>query len=305
MTSSTTSPSTASTQRPAVGVALFLLVLVLFSFYDAFAKYQLQWHPPEVMNLSRYIAITSMATAVLLYTSGGLRSACQHLRQHSRNTLLWLRSLCLALVALSFMTALVDMPLAEATAIYFTAPLIMVALSARLLGESVRAIHWVGVTLGFAGMLLMVRPGGDLPFWPSMLMVIAAVCYALFQLLTRRLAGQVPAPVQFFYMAMACFVVTVSPIFWNIPSQWPSASQWLVIIAGGCVSGVAQLLLLAAYRHVSAATLAPLNYLQLLFAVLISVFFFQRLPDALAMLGMSLIAAAGVFLAISRNRRPA
>lgn len=86
------------------------------------------------------------------------------------------------------------MPLAEATAIYFTAPLLMVALSPWLVGEQVRRSRWVAVTVGFGGMLLIVRPGGDLPWLGTLLMAVSAVCYAIFQLLTRRLAGWCPAP---------------------------------------------------------------------------------------------------------------
>lgn len=299
------SPPTASMamaqRHTRAGILLFLAALVLFASYDAFAKHMLQWHSPEAMNLSRYVVILWMALGLLL-ANYGPQHAWRQVRRHAGNRTLWLRSISLAVVALSFMTALVEMPLAEATAIYFTAPLIMVLLATRLLGERIRGVQVAAVVLGFAGMLLMVRPGSHLPLLPSLLMLISAVSYALFQLLTRRLAGQVPFAVQFFFMACACLVLTLLPALVRQQLVLPPLHQWPLPLLGGFLSGAAQLLLLAAYRRVPAATLAPLNYLQLLMAVLISMAFSHRMPDVYALLGMTAIAAAGIALALCRPR---
>jgi drug/metabolite transporter (DMT)-like permease len=277
------------------GMLLFLAALLAFACYDAFAKQMLAHYPATLMNLTRYAAVGSMA-AVLLGRHGDWR-----VWRQPHQGLLLLRSLMLAIVATSFMTALASMPLAEATAIYFTAPLIMVALSPWVLGEQVGRVQWVAVLVGFAGMLLIVRPGGALPLTGTLLMALAAVCYALFQVLTRRLSGLVPAPVQYAYMAAMCLVVTNLPALFSAPVAWPGGVELAVLVAGGFVSGAAQLLLLAAFRRVSASVLAPMNYLQLLLAVLISTFWFQRPPDTLALGGMALIGAAGVYLALPRR----
>lgn len=301
---STSTPSTPVQAMPgtATGILYFLAALVMFASFDAYAKHMLQWHSPEMMNFSRYIVINGMAVVLLAQAFKG-KAAWQQIRRHAGNRLLWLRSLCLGIVATCFMTALVDMPLAEATAIYFTAPLIMVALSARLLGEPVRKAQWWGVAVGFIGMLLMVRPGLNLPLIPSLMMVAAAISYALFQILTRRLSGYVPFQIQFFYMAWICLLLTFAPAAFRGAIVWPQWHEWGILILGGLVSGAGQLLLLAAYRRVAAATLAPLNYLHLLLAVLISAFWFHRIPDGLAMLGMSLIAAAGLYLGWQQRPR--
>ncbi|MFT4103102.1 MAG: DMT family transporter [Burkholderiaceae bacterium] len=281
----------------AAGIALFLCALVLFASYDAFAKQMVARYPPPIVNLGRYVAICSIALALLL------RHGDPRLWRQPHQRLLTLRSLALAIVATCFMTALVVMPLAEATAIYFTAPLIMVALSPWLLGERVSRAQWTAVLLGFAGMLCIVRPGGNLPLSGTLLMAVSAVCYALFQVLTRRLSGLVAVPVQFAHMALACLVVTNLPMLWMPHVDLPPWPEMAVLIAGGAVSGGGQLLLLAAFGRAPAATLAPLNYVQLLLAVLISTLWFQRPPDAPALAGMVLIAVAGIYLA--RARRPA
>lgn len=276
--------------RRASGVGLFLIALLCFACYDAFAKAMVAQYPPALVNLGRYLAVSAMA-AVWLW----LARAQRPWRQLNQG-LLWLRALMLAITATSFMTALVTMPLAEATAIYFTAPLAMVALSPWLLQERPTRWQWGAVLAGFAGMLLIVRPGSSLPLAGTLLMSVAALCYALFQLLTRRLSGRAPAPAQFASMAGLCLVVTNLPAWLGPPLAWPGWPALGLLVGGGLVSGLAQLLLLAAFQRAPLTTLAPLNYLQLLLAVLISSFWFHRPPDSLALAGMAVIAAAGVTL---------
>jgi len=286
-------------QQRAIGIALFLGALLAFACYDAFAKAMVAHYAPTVVNASRYVAVTAMALVLLA------RHRDWRIWRQPHQRLLLARSTLLAVVATCFMTALVTMPLAEATAIYFTAPLIMVALSPWLLGERVNGTQWAAVLAGFAGMLLIVRPGGTLPLAGTLLMAVSAICYALFQVLTRRLSGKVAAPVQFFYMALVCLLLTNLPALLAPAQPLPAWPQLLALVAGGAVSGAAQLMLLAAFRRVGLATLAPLNYVQLLLAVLISTFWFQRPPDAMALAGIALIIAAGLWLARQSRAAPA
>jgi drug/metabolite transporter (DMT)-like permease len=286
--------TTAALRAPgsrSAGIALFLCALVAFASFDAFCKKMLQFYPAPFVNLMRYLSVICIAFAMLLH-HGDLR-----IWRAPQKKLLLLRGAMLATVATCFMTALIWMPLAEATAIYFTAPLLMVALSPWLVGEQVQRSRWVAVVVGFAGMLLIVRPGSELPWLGTLLMAIAAVCYAVFQLLTRRLAGMVASPVQYAYTALVCLIATALPAPLFLPAERPEAGAVLLLLAGGACSGAAQWLLLAAFERVEASTLAPLNYFQLLLAVAFSTFWFHKPPDALALSGIALIIAAGVYLA--------
>ncbi|QVQ29100.1 DMT family transporter [Achromobacter deleyi] len=286
-------PAQSATRQ--AGILLFFAALVAFATFDAGAKQMLERYPAPFLNVMRYLAVVTLAVAMLLRQGRGLR-----LRDAPEKPLLVLRGVMLATVATCFMTALIWMPLSEATAIYFTAPLIMVALSPWMLGERVRPAQWGAVAAGFAGMLLIVRPGSDLPALGTLLMAISAVSYAIFQVLTRKLSGKVPGPVQYAYTAFICLIVTALPAPFFLPDPWPGLADTVIIISLGACSGLAQILLIAAFQRVSAATLAPLNYFQLLLAVGFSTFWFQRPPDALALAGMGLIMAAGVFLALRR-----
>lgn len=178
--------------------------------------------------------------------------------------------------------------------------MIMVALSPWLLGESVGRAQWLAVAVGFGGMLLIVRPGADLPALGTVLMAVAAVSYAIFQLLTRKLAGQVPGHVQYAYTAFICLLMTALPAPFFLPQPWPGLADSLVIIALGLCNGLAQILLIGAFQRVEASTLAPLNYCHLLMAVAFSTFWFGMPPDAPATAGMALIVAAGIFLVTRR-----
>lgn len=285
----------AQTATRQAGVLLFFAALVAFATFDAGAKQMLERYPAPFLNVMRYLAVVTLAVAMLLRHGRGLR-----LRDAPEKPLLVLRGVMLATVATCFMTALAWMPLSEATAIYFTAPLIMVALSPWMLGERVRPAQWGAVAAGFAGMLLIVRPGSDLPALGTLLMAVSAVSYAIFQVLTRKLSGKVPGPVQYAYTAFICLIVTALPAPFFLPDPWPGLADTLIIVSLGACSGLAQILLIAAFQRVSAATLAPLNYFQLLLAVGFSTFWFQRPPDALALAGIGLIMASGVFLALRR-----
>jgi len=277
------------------GILLFFAALVAFATFDAGSKHMLARYPAPFLNIMRYSAVAVLAVALLWRHRGGPR-----LRDAAEKPLLILRGLLLATVGTCFMTALIWMPLSEATAIYFTSPLIMVALSPWLLGERVRPAQWTAVAAGFAGMLLIVRPGSDLPWLGTLLMAVSAVSYAVFQVLTRKLSGKVPGPVQYAYTAFICLIVTGLPAPFFLPDPWPDLADMLFIVGLGACSGLAQIFLISAFQRVAAATLAPLNYFQLLLAVLFSTFWFQRPPDALALAGMALIIASGVFLALRR-----
>ncbi|KDP89175.1 membrane protein [Cupriavidus sp. SK-3] len=274
------------------GGLIFLCAVALFATVDATAKHLVGRYPAPFLNAVRY-AVTASVAIAMLAGSGRLR-----FWRTPHRGLLALRGVMLALVGTCFMTALLWMPLAEATAIYFMSPLVIVALSPWLLGERVGPRKWVAVAAGFAGMLLIVRPGGQLSAVGTVLMVAAAVAYALLQLLTRRLAGKVEAGVQYGFAAVICMIATGLPAPFFLPAAWPGMADWLAILAMGFMSAIAQVLLILALQRAPASTVAPLNYCHLLLALVYSALWFGRWPDGPAMAGIALIIAAGLSLTL-------
>lgn len=291
-----------NTSKPApsrtAGLLCFMAALIALASFDAAAKHMLAYYPAPFLNIMRYGAVATIALFLLLSRGAPRWSEQPH------KPLLLARGFALGVVGTCFMTALIWMPLSEATAIYFTSPLIMVALSPWMLGEKVGVAQWLAVFAGFGGMLLIVRPGADLPLLGTLLMAVSAVAYAIFQVLTRKLAGKVVSQVQYAYTAFVCLAMTALPAPFFLPDPWPDAADWLFIIGMGVCNGLAQILLIAAFQRVEASTLAPLNYCHLLMAMGFSTFLFNRPPDALAVAGMALIVGAGIFLVTRRPRAP-
>lgn len=249
-------------------------------------------HPAPLVNLVRYGTVLLMAVVLMQRSGTPWRLPAAHCR-----TLLW-RGVMLGTVGLSFMQALHTMPLAEATAIYFLSPLIIVALSPWLLGEQVRTAQSQAVLAGFIGMLLIVRPGAALPLVGTVLMLMAAAAYAMLQILTRRLAGKVSSQEQFAWTALVCAVMTCLSLPTAGRLAWPDARDLALMAAVGALSGIGQYLLIKAFQKAPASSLAPFNYFHLLLAVLFSVLVFGQRPDAIALLGIAVIACAGLALSL-------
>lgn len=281
----------------AAGMVFFLGALLLSTIFDASIKYLVTQISALFLNALRYLTYTGVGVVVLL--RGGIP------RWHDVNCrgMLVLRGTCLGLAGTCFLMALIWMPLGEATAIFFTSPLIVLVLARWWLREQVDWRKWMAVLVGFMGMLLMVRPGSALPT-PGVLLVLgAAVSFGGYMLLTRWLATQgVAGHIQFGSTALVALIITSLPVPFFWPQTWPSIPILLLAIGVCVISAAGHLLLIAAFQRVEASTLAPLNYVQLILAVIFSIALFGAIPDAFSAVGMMLIAVAGLFVVLQRRR---
>lgn len=271
---------------------IFLSAMVALATLDMLAKDLVSRHPAPMINLVRYGVVLLMAVILMRVRGTAWRLPTAH-----RKTVIW-RGVMLGTVGLTFMQALHTMPLAEATAIYFLSPIIIVALSPWLLGEQVQRRQVTAVVAGFLGMLLIIRPGNALPLAGTALMLTAAGAYAMLQILTRRLAGKVSMEQQFAWTAAICTFMTVLSLPTAETHIWPGQSDLILMILVGLLSGFGQYLLIKAFQKVSASSLAPFNYFHLLLAVMFSVLVFGQRPDVYALLGIAVIASAGLALTI-------
>ena len=171
------------------------------------------------------------------------------------------------------------------------APVVVVLLSKPVLGEQVRLVQWVGITIGFIGVLVVVDPGG-LDFHPAVLAIIgSSVCWALLSLSNRKLVGVEPAGALLFYMVP---IAAVIGLVLAIP-DWttPSARELYFLMYAGVATGLLHLFVLIAYRHARAATVAPLEYSTLIWSALAGYFFWAELPTILVVGGGVLILTGG------------
>ena len=198
---------------------LFFAALVAFATFDAGAKRLLEHYPAPFLNVVRYVAVATLAL-FLLWRAGRPRlrdaphkaaGAARPDAGHRRHLLHDGADLDAAVRS--------HRHLFHVAADHGGA----VALAA---GERVRAAQWAAVAVGFAGMLLIVRPGADLPWLGTLLMAVSAVSYAVFQVLTRKLAGPVPGPVQYAYTALICLIATALPAPFFLPDPGRRRRTW-------------------------------------------------------------------------------
>ncbi len=160
--------------------------------------------------------------------------------------------------------------------------------------------QWVAVAMGLLGVLIIVRPGSAL-FTPAILFPLgAALCFTLYQILTRRLGATDHAVASNFLTSLvgSLTMSALVPLHWT----WPSLHDGLLIACLGVLATGGHLLLTNAFRFASAATLAPFTYGQIVFAGLVSLTFFDHAPDAGALLGMAVIVVSGLCMAEAQRR---
>jgi len=181
---------------------------------------------------------------------------------------------------------------------------LLAVLAVRFLGERAPPGTWSALAVSFVGVLLIVRPGGQVIGWTAVFPLGTAVCFVVYQLLTRKLSGVDDGLATLFIGALVATVVAslVVPWSWQWPYDWQDAG---LFVAMGAVGAFGHLLLIRAFERAPASVLAPYIYLQVVSALLLGWIVFGDFPDLWALAGMGLIALTGVAMALSRRRVPA
>lgn len=193
--------------------------------------------------------------------------------------------------------------LATAATINFTAPCIVALLAVPMLGERVGMRRWLAIGIGFLGVLIVIRPGTDVAQLASLLSLGTAVCYAGYQVLTRRVLGTDPPETAVAYSALVGTAVTtlLVPFSWATPGSWTELG---VLLSMGLTGGVGHYLVARAYMWAPASVVAPFNYVQLLGAASTGYLIFGDVPGPELWLGALLIIASGLSIAHAETRRP-
>jgi len=184
--------------------------------------------------------------------------------------------------------------LADVTAIQFTGPLMVTALSALVLHEAVGLRRWLAVVAGFAGVLIMVPPTGEVS--PAALVILfTALCYAVMVILTRILTATEAIGTIAFYQAAVGLTVGLAGLAWAWTT--PSWGDFLLLALVGVLAGLAQLTLVSALKHAPPPVLAPFDYLIMLWAIGFDLIFWQAFPSSQTLIGAAVIASAGIYIA--------
>lgn len=289
---------TAASEPPAAGerargVSWMLLGMALVTSSNPLVKVLTQSYPVIEVLWGRYVF--QLLFLVLLF-----RARLPRAMATKRPGLQLVRSGFQLSFALFFYAGLAFLSLAAANALLYVSPLLVTALSVPLLGERVDVRRWAGVAVGFAGALLIVRPGSD-AMQVAALLPLAAACFSgFYQLSTRMLSHTEGVATTFTYTSVVGAVVTslAVPFLWTTPDAW----GWLLMAGVALLTWIGHFAIVKAFSLAPASVVTPYTYTVLVWAALYGFVLFGEVPDASTVAGAAVIAASGLYV-FHRERR--
>ena len=272
------------------GPLMIMTAVAMFVVMDTVSKYLSAYYPVPAIVWARYFFHMLLVVIAL-----GPRLGLGLVRTRRLGVQL-LRGLLLAGSTLFFVFAIKQMPLAETSSITFIAPVLVTLMGAFILKEKVDAARWLAVAGGFAGVLIIVRPGGGVFAWASVLPLCCAACFACYQILTRKLANLESPYTSIFYSGLVGSVIMslTLPYVWI----WPqSLIHGLLFVVIGIIGGLSHLILIKAYDYAPASRLAPFSYTQLIWVTIMGYLVFGDFPDHWSLIGIAVIMASGIYIA--------
>ena len=284
-------------QSDRAGLLYALVGFCTLSIGDAIIKGMAGQWPAPAMAATRYVAGTILLT-VLLARSEGFAAL-----RLPRDPLQWLRGVAISISAVGMFLAVWLMPLAEATTIVFTQPIITAVLAMVFLGERARLSTWLATLVAFGGVFLVLQPSFETAGWGALLPLISATGMAVTIIANRKVTGRASVLAMQYYMSVTAMIfllaATTAAHFTGIENfrmHWP---HWSVIARCafiGMTATLAQWLIFMGTVRAGAGTVAPMTYGQLLMAVVLGLVFFGDRPGLAALAGAAVIIGAGLFL---------
>lgn len=287
-------------QQPWRGIGLILAAVFMFALSDVVTKYlTTRWPVPFVLAV-RYLINATILLAIYLPTGGAA------LFRTRRTGLVLVRAGSLSVASIAVGLALRHMPVGETIAIVYLAPLAVMILAVPLLGERVTPLGWAAVMLGLAGVLLIVRPGGGLSAQGVAFALLCAAATAVYQMLSRLLSRTESTQALLVFTALAGLAIFAALLPFNLPDRAVPPFDIAALTGLGLLATLGHVLFTAAYREAPAATLAPFNYVQLIWSAGLGWLAFGHLPDPLALAGIGMVTLGGMLAALgsARGRRP-
>jgi drug/metabolite transporter (DMT)-like permease len=278
-------------QRTLRGVVYMILATsIMFPMMNASLKYLGAKDYPIVQILFFRSLIHLVWMLALFMPARGWR-----VFETTRPGLQMWRSVLQLLALTTYVVGLLFVPLTTATGIAFTAPLLVVGLSVPLLGEKVGPRRWAAVFIGFLGAMVIIRPGGEMFHPANFLILAAAFCYALYQILTRRVAEHDDYRATAVWTILASLLISVVLIGFNWKTP-ESGFDWFMFMILGLIGGGGHFFMIRAYEYGEASVLGPLDYGQLIGATLLGYFIFNEFPDLWTWIGAGVIIVSGIYI---------
>ena len=278
------------------GILFFMTAILIISIVDTICKlFTKELHAIQIV-WGYFIGI-NLTLWVFFFLKGEKLSK---LKITDRPILQILRPAFLVCSISSLFVGLTYLPLAEATAIGFVAPLFITILSVPILKEKVDAHRWTAIFIGFTGVIIIIRPGGEFWQFVSIMPLLGAIFFALFQIFTRLLSGTEKTFTTLFYTGLGGlgWSSILVPFVWVVPSQ----IHILVFLTIGTLGAVAHLCMINAFDYAEASLLAPYNYTKLIWVTIFGYLIFEDIPSLEMWIGSGVIVSAGLYV-LYRERK--
>ena len=277
------------------GIVLMIAGLAMFSIGEGAVKYLTAEYEIIQIVWARYTFHALLF--LIIFSRIGLKRQIATTRP-------WLqlgRSVLLVIATTFFFTAVRYLTLAEAISINFVSPLLVTVFSIVILGEHVGARRWGAIMVGFVGVLIIIRPGLGIMHWAAALPLGTAVCYSLYQILTRIAARTEDAQTSLFWTSAVGVLVTsvAVPFAWTPPTPF----AWTLMVGTGLFFGFGHYLLIKGFEVAPASMLAPFIYTQLIWVTIIGYILFGNFPDEFTLIGGAVVIASGLYVWHRETRR--
>jgi drug/metabolite transporter (DMT)-like permease len=279
----------ARADRPFKGIALILASTVFLGTSDVTAKYLSATLPSIEIAWIRFLVFA------LIMSPAMLPGSPLYALKSSRPGLQLLRGAALVGSSLFFISGLRFLPIAEASATGFVAPLFVTALSIIFLGEKVGMRRWIATAVGLVGVIIILRPGTGAFHPAAFFPLVSALAWACTLIMTRMMSGSDRAITTMTYSAVAglCILSAMVPFVWVTPT-WHDIMFGILI---GVASTAGQWIVVLAFRYADASVLAPFSYTQLLWVSILGFLVFGEVPDIWTITGAAFIVASGLYTA--------
>ncbi len=269
------------------GIAWMLITTFFFVSLDTVAKHLVSSYPVLQVVWGRFLFHMILAALIL-----GPRFAM--LARSANLPLQIVRSIFLLATTILFFSGVRLLPLADASAIMFTSPILLSILAIPYMGEKVGPYRWAAIFVAFLGALVVVRPGSGMMGAGALFLLGCAFCNAFYQIITRQLRGTDDARTTLLYTGLAGTVGTslAVPLVWT-----PIAlGDWPLFAALGVFGCLGHFTLIKAFQSAPATVVAPFSYASIIWAILFGFFVFDDLPDLWTLVGATIIAAGGLYI---------
>ena len=272
-----------------LGIAFMLAAVLLFPFLDAIAKHLGNQAIPviEIVWARQFIGMLFLAPLLVM------REGVQALRPRDR-AVNFTRSILILAATAMFFGSLRYQGIAETLAIYFVQPLVLTALAPFVLGEHVGIRRWIAVVVGFAGVLIIIRPGFQVLNFGVLLAFGSGVCSGLSLLLTRKVAGSSSALATTFYNCLyGAILVSIAVTFvWKMPDQ----NQMMLFVLLALIGTTGNYLTVLACEYAEVSLLAPFGYAEMINAVILGWYIFGDFPDFWTFVGVGILVVCAIYI---------